>query len=466
MINRQDDQDYFRFEARHSGTVTVSLDADDHFQPQLGSSVATPANDSLRMSVLAGQSYEFYVTSLSGIGRYRAQLQLRPSNDIRVSDRSVQLLGTPSDDQFEVSLGATYTVSINGVSYSFSPTEVNDIRIAAGQGHDHLRVVGSDGHDDIVLRYDGVELAAKDVTVVARSVEESIVEGGGGTDTATFHDSPGDDWLTAYQDNVSLAGDRFRHRVLGVGKVHAYSVSGGTDRAYLHDSALNDSFEAWPRVGHMRAASFTHSVHSFARVYAYADQGGDDRAVLHDSWGDDNFVSYPDYGRLSGTEFSIWAQAFEQVEAIAENGGIDRAFLYDSDGDDVFTSAADASSLTGPGFSNRAVGFERVYGYASRGLDAAYLHDSTEDDLVRSTANTIRLDNSGYARIAERFDRVSLDATAGGRDRAKIVGGTGSERPRLVLLSQQAYLTSIDALMSMRGIESWKLDAGIEQLLS
>jgi hypothetical protein len=285
----------------------------------------------------------------------------------------------------------------------------------------------------------------------------------GGSDTAIFYDSPSSDVFTAYADYnstgkslASLTGSYgsyssgYSNSAKGFRTNVAYSTNGGSDTAYFYDSPGNDTFTAYAdynKTGKPFATmtgtyggGFANSATGFATNVAYSTNGGSDTASFYDSPGNDTFVAYGDYNgagktfaELSGTYgggYADSANGFATNVAYAVNGGSDTASFYDSPGNDTFSAYADYlasgkeyASMTGAyggGFANSASGFSTMDGYSTNGgSDTANLYDSPGNDTLYTDLAIAQLygNSGGYSEQASGFSIVNAFGTLGGTNK-------------------------------------------------
>lgn len=151
----------------------------------------------------------------------------------------VHLQGTAEDDLVVV-MPASGVVQVNGVSQQFQGEAVN-IEFDGLAGNDTVTISGTSADETAELWPDHSVFTSQSLSVTAANVESTMVVGGGGSDTATFHDSAGNDQFVAAPDAATLQGDGFLTQALGFCTVNAFARQGGSDVAKLYDSAQTDS---------------------------------------------------------------------------------------------------------------------------------------------------------------------------------------------------------------------------------
>lgn len=425
------DPSWYSVSATHSGVLTIQttmLESSasvrlllfDGAQSALGVLEADNSTDRLDLQVEAGEVYHF---SLTGSG----SADLRLVNLLQQDGKIVTIDGTAGDDHFEVTVGSSYQVDINGVAYSFALADVSAIRFDGGAGNDTATLTGTTGDETATLDPGSATLAGAGYQINVENSECIVVSGGGGNDTAFLYDSAGDDTFTADPTFGQLSGLGYDNRVNGFAAVHAYATAGGNDTAHLDDSAGDDTFLATAQYGRLYGDGFVLRAKFFDAVYAHATAGGYDAATFYDSIGNDAFYATPLDARLSGEGFLNRAQSFDAVYAISLVGD-DTAQLFDSAGNDLFVASPTEAELSGDGFKTHLIGFHSVQAYATAGgYDTAQLYDSSGNDVFVATAQHGRLSGSGYVLRTEYFDAVHAYATAGGDDTAYLYGSSGDD---------------------------------------
>jgi hypothetical protein len=229
---------------------------------------------------------------------------------------------------------------------------------------------------------------------------------GGGT--AGFFDSPGNDSFYAYADynttGQTLAGmygnygsyaGGYSNSASGFATNLAYSTNGGSDTAAFFDSPGNDTFYAYADYNKSGqtlagmygsygsyASGYSNSAKGFSTNLAYSTNGGSDTAVFFDSPGNDTFYAYADYNNggqtLAGmygsygnyaSGYSNSAKGFGTNIGLSGNGGSDTASLYDSPGNDTLYTDAAIASLYGDNgaYVEQAIGFAVVNAFGTAG---------------------------------------------------------------------------------------------------
>ena len=195
-----------------------------------------------------------------------------------------------------------------------------------------------------------------------------------------------------------------------------YSTNGGSDTAYFFDSPGNDTFYAYAglqqqrqaRGGHVRQlrrhGRIANAASGFATNAGYASNGGSDTAYFFDSPGNDTFYAYADYNRqrqaVGGHVRQLRRRVFQFGQRLRH-----RCRLFDHwrqryglflrlagqrhvlclRGLPITAAsrwrACTAATPASAAYSNSASGFATNIGYStSGGNDTAYFYDSPGND--------------------------------------------------------------------------------------
>ena len=283
----------------------------------------------------------------------------------------------------------------------------------------------------------------------------------GGSDTAYFYDSPGNDTLYAYADYQNSGqtaagmygsyGGGYANAACGFATNVGYSTNGGSDTAYFYDSPGNDAFYAYADYNDSGQTSagmygtyltggnylqYANSAVGFATNVGYSTEGGRDWADLFGAPQSSNtyyaYIDYGDsgtpaagmYGGFGGGYFNM-AYGFVTNIGYSLNGGSDTAYFYgSSDGDDVFSADANGNGsgqtsagmgdTSGKAYANGAYGFGTNLGYSTGGT--AYLYGSSGNNALYTDLAIAELygsngfSSAGYGEQASGFAVVDASA--------------------------------------------------------
>lgn len=208
----------------------------------------------------------------------------------------------------------------------------------------------------------------------------------------------------------------------------AYQGNGGGDTVSLFDSSGNDTFHSRPGevVAWNDTGTWTVQADGYSTLHVYSMVGGQDTAFLYDSVGSDKFKAEPGVAKmLRHGDYYNRVKGFSQVRGLSTNGGNDVALLQGTDGDDQLTAQQDETRIVGQSYDVSARGFGSTTVWAMGGHDVAVMTDSALDDTVRARSHKVNMwagdaSSPEYEIVARGFDYVSLLATEGGYDKAKL----------------------------------------------
>ncbi len=474
-VGSLDDDDWFRFTAAATGSVTVQARADGDLVPQwqLSGATRSPAGgDVLSFNVIAGQTYNLGLATGDGLGHYTLEFNLEPDTsyldwgtvrqqrrdgnridaagqwfavtaaadgvltteaffapgdanvDLKLFDAGHVLVagsyGAGSYERIDVSARAGETFYLHAYARSGASDRV-DFRVTnlLARNGEAVHVLGTAGDDSFLFS----TAATHRITVNgvlyqfdSAAVRSVTFDGLGGSDRAEIHGTDGDDVVVLRAGSAELDGPGYQVRTIRVEAALVHG-QGGSDRASFYDSAGDDTFIASPLAGRMFGTGFDHRVQGFDQIEGFATGGGTDVARLYDSAGNDDFVANLVAGRLSGVGFSNRARFFEQLHAYATAGGLDVAKLFDSPGNDTFVAGPAGGTLYGDGFLTEARSFDGLHAYATAGgNDVARLSGSAGNDILVVTSTHGALFGAGYYNRAKFFEEIHADGQSGGND--------------------------------------------------
>ena len=387
---------FYRIRTVHDGMLSLQVDTptppksarlklyDDNpaetagLTPLEQSALDEDANQRIDWAVAAGETYYVEVYGSN------PDFDFRIANLVHHDGATVTVQGTDGDDVFAFAPTGSYLVTINGVAYHFDDAEVNAVQFDGSEGNDTASIDDSSGNDVYTATPDYAQMVSPDVTVLAESCSEvHAYARHGGTDTAIFIDSPGNDKAKAEDgDTVKRYSSNrsYYNRAKFFETVEVNFSEGGTKGdARMWDSPASDIFDGMP--GNCRYYSedtaFDVTVLGADFVTAYSKNGGDDKLILHDSPGDDVFRGKAHKVELfdrdsGGKVHKITARGFNDVTAYADQGGRDIAKLYDSTLDDLWEAEySEGETWSKMTSTNRALyeamAFEQVKGYSLNG---------------------------------------------------------------------------------------------------
>lgn len=288
-------------------------------------------------------------------------------------------------------------------------------------GEDEARLYGSHGDDQFTGQPHEGTLISNGSRTTVQNFDRVRIQGRGGIDRATLHDSADNNHFFGLSEYSLLRGKDFEQYLADFEDVRVYSTAGGSDVARLYDSASDDTFVGLSDYSLIESKTHRIYANGFDKVRAVSSQGGTDTARLIDSPTSDEFFGLPTYAVMRGSGFDNYVEGFAKVKAHAFRGGQDRARLYGSPGNDVFYALPEYSLMFGATYSNYAAGFEVVQGFGHQGgYDEARLFDSADNDVLSLSSHQGTMSGAGYTTSATGFNTLFVQAQRGGDDRAMI----------------------------------------------
>jgi hypothetical protein len=469
-INTLDDQDVYRFTADASGVLSLEASSDWiedlswSFQAS-GQQLSSHAAGEESIQLVAGQQYEFIISSGQSIGPASFELSFEATDDGGSGFNNATPLGSTEYLESSVNAGSSYSAlatrdgtftilwnnpdaasgalvaSAGGQTFSTSDWNAGELRldftVQAGQEVQFTLPGSSQNSGDIVLANllsqsgseidvggtlgkeqfslqlgDQIQIGIGQIEYdfSAATVTQIHIDGGGNLDEIRVEGSEGIDRVHLRPGDATitspLSGGTLDVEIQGVEHV-AYAGGGGTDRVYLYDSDTDDTLRAYPGRAELTGVGYQFEVEDISRIFIHATGGGQDFAYLYDSSGDDHLSARPQFTSLSGDGFFNYVRGFERVYAYANAGGHDSAELYDSADSDRFLTSGVSASVIGPGFSSYVRNFEEVEAIANAGgNDRATLYGESGSTSWQQGADFVSFDEATWQREARGFESI------------------------------------------------------------
>jgi len=387
---------------------------------EVGRSSTGNDNERIDVTVATDEIYRFVVSGDN------PAVSFRVTNLLEEDGSQVTVWGTEYNDDFEVTAGSTHRVVVNGTSYDFDSTLVDDIIVDGLDGFNQVVVTGSAADETVTLWPFEGEVVGPDYRIDLYTFESVTVDGGGGYDEAHLHDTADDDQFVGTPVAGIMSNEDFENIVKNFDSVEAHST-GGIDVARLYDSPQNDTYRATPEEASLSGPDFDNRAVGFAGVHAFSTAGGSDVAECYDSSGDDTFLAGSVEGALYGDGFYNRAKFFDNCQAFASDG-YDVAELYDSPGNDTFYAEPGSGSMNGAGYVVGAEAFEVLRGLAyAGGNDVARIVDSQGDDNLYGSPGSLTMYAGGFASSAENFEQTTVSTYPSGTDVARLSDSPGDD---------------------------------------
>ena len=213
----------------------------------------------------------------------------------------------------------------------------------------------------------------------------------GGTDSAVFHGSAGNDKFKSYEEYVRLRAvdSRYTLRAKKFDTIVGDTGSGGKDLAVFNGSDGNDTFTylGADNSTRLEGKRRDHTATGFRSVIAYSGGGVNDIAYFTDTPKTQDILYLRSHkAQLAGEDVKITARTFDHVYATASEGGFDIVRIYDTAGDEHLEVAGDTARLYRRNGAEldllyEAIGFERVKAHRTQGNDTSDIGEHTMDLL-------------------------------------------------------------------------------------
>jgi hypothetical protein len=243
-----------------------------------------------------------------------------------VSGSTLFVYGTSGNDSFDFTAGGTSnTVTLNGASYTIDPSQIHKVYFYGEGGTDRATLTDTLNKASANFYPHFATLSGLNYYVAVNHTAYKFAFGKSG-DTASFHDSPGNDIFYAGKGSAGMydSGLTYLNSATGFSINNGYSAHGGTDTARFYDSPGDDTYFAGQGYAGMFDSADTYSNYAkgFAITHGYSSQGGSDTAHLFDSNAAGTSIGGTFFGngadaRLIGYHYDNTATGFGDVEAYA-----------------------------------------------------------------------------------------------------------------------------------------------------
>ena len=289
------------------------------------------------------------------------------------STHTLTVTGTSGNDTFRFSqvttsaangvLTSVYTFTVNGSSVSYTSSQVTSVVVNGGGGTDSATLVTND-------TYVGADQKTHE------TVEQILMNAGS----------------TVLQKMDSHNNSTPFLTLTGFANVTA--TMGHADSAQMYDGAGANTFTTSGLTSTMTGSGYSNTVSGARTVIGHADNGTGDKAYHYDGSGPSTFISSGTaYSLMQGTDnglsFYNLAVGFTTNYGIARHKSQDIAIFYDSPGTDVFVGTTGYSYMYSDDASgnfamfNAAQGFGKVYAYSFvGGIDYYYNYDPSVNFVV------------------------------------------------------------------------------------
>ena len=328
------------------------------------------------------------------------------------------IAGTDGDDIFLYRV-ATRLAIVNGLAY-FIPMDVNLVEFDGADGDDRFDLIGSPGDElaltrpkQVFFEYDASHTGF-DVTGV--DMETVILDGNGGSDTATLRDTIGakDEKLFARPaiNNALLFANDGSYFTSLFGFSVTTLFSAGNDFAKFFDSPSAEVAIVRPGNASLSSQGLLTNVQSFDSFLAQSLTGNDIANVFGTANVD--FLT----ARNGFTVMSAGGQdlLFDSYATVNANGlqGDDLVRFNGNAGDDLLVATGTTASFTTGVSVINTVSFGRLIADARTGAnDRAILTGTAGPDGFAGSPNFGELTGTGFFHRTNNFDRITINGLGG-----------------------------------------------------
>ncbi len=462
-IGKINDVDFFKFTASQTGIVRFQINSThqlDAILNVIGSNSTVNGNE-VTFNVQAGQQYTFSIATRNGTGHYTINTSLESGNTVSLHNGVLTVNGSAGNDVVAINMNNGVSVSLNGVSYSYSASQVQSIQIHSRGGNDSLSLnLGS--HSDVVTtRTDRVTVTNGAYQLAANGFKSIAVDGGAGSNSITMHDSVGNDLFVANGSNWTLSGGGVSATASNFKTVTAVA-SGGHDEARFTGTAGNDAFTVRDGRTTMATAHSTVAGQGFETT-RLDGAGGHDTVRIIESAGDRRFDLYYGYAFVQNVNRTIESVNMDRIDILAQTS-IANVRIFDSAADDRFVVNNHITTMISPNFVANAAGFKDTTIISNQGNDFALIFDSKGDDHFSTSGNRTDFVAPRWKVTTFGVHRVNSVSIYGGQDTASLQGSNGNDT--LIVNREAATISNSDQFRRIIGFHRTDVDlmAGNDQV--
>jgi len=402
---------WFSMTSTQAGLLTAVADPRNPGTPSLGlydsmsstTPLATGTEDdgTWRLDYATAADQEYFLK----LGGTSNSVDMLLANLFNKTGTTATVGGTSFLDEYEFNAGASRVVTVNGIKYAYSNSELTNVTID-GEGGLNTVVLRDSPGDDTLLASPGQAVLSNgegdsepNFTVTATGMVDVQVYGtAGGTDAATLNGSDGADKLKVYDDFARLrtqgGATAVRAKLFDTVNAAVDAGDGSKDVAVFRSTTQDDTFNFNGAANSARIQSALRDVtgKGFDKILAYGEGGNNDVARFTDMPGTEKDVFYMRNHKteLVAANVSVTARAFDEVHATASQDGDNVARLYDTAQDEHFEFVGNAARVY------RESGSARDLRYAAVGFDLVKAHRSEGDDTVDEQTYTYELIKRGF----------------------------------------------------------------------
>ena len=350
---------------------------------------------------------------------------LRMTNLISLDNSRLTVFGTSGNDRVEIVTGTQWAVEVNGIAYSFSGSEIQEVVMGGGAGHDTLKVILGQGNHDVHMQPNGISITGQNIRINGGSFETLIATAGTGQNNLWMTGTAGSDTLTSSGNMFALTGSGYGNYGIAFKSVIVNGL-GGIDTANLQGTSGNDQLAVATTWANMVTGNSNMVAVQFEQI-RFSGLAGDDLVNLHDSTGNDRYTIGNYRANAQVGQVSVSADGVERVNAFSHSGQ-DTVQFTDTAGNDQFYSSERMGMIDGNGFRGYATGMNTISVESKLGgNDTAQLTDSQGNDDVWMTGGQSVIASGASRTTTTGFSRTNIVSSLGGTDTVNMYGTTGQD---------------------------------------
>jgi hypothetical protein len=412
-IGRVSDNDFFRFTAAASGEVTFTLNTIGNLEGKWHTpDGGTVSGQTVKLNVVAGQTYRIGLGTSDGIGKYTIEAKLtpavtpppdtpnppvNPTNPTNPNPKPPTTPQPPSTPQ---------TPAITANWGAVAASRFNDVNLASASQYYQITATRT-GTLTVEAFFNA---AAGNVDLEVYDSQNRLI-----ASSATAGNSERID-LNAVAGSVYYVRAKGTNRDVDFRLTNLVTVSG--TQVNVAGTAGSDSY-TWTHTGTQQQVTVNGVGYSFAATAQVQIQGGSGSDSIHivGGAGAEQIVTRPDRVELVGANYRLTATSVEQT--LVQGDYLDRVTMYDSLGVDHLEANSSGVSLIGVGYQTRVDGIREVRVISSGGSDTARLTGTAGNDTLTINQGTRTLTNSRFQLQVVNFSTVSFFGQ-GGNDTVQI----------------------------------------------
>lgn len=486
VIGKKSDVDSFSFTAGRTGRMTLTFETTHDLQArvQLAGNNLQWSGNSVSFDVVAGQEYNFAVSTADGIGHYRMTAEIRGAVatdwglvqdnlrtgvavngptlyqiqagqsglltvsglassgqvSLRILDQNMQEIhagpmgSAGSRIDFEAAAGEKFYIQLNGTG-TVDLRTTNLISLDSGR----LAIHGTAGNDRIQIQTGGewsVEINGMAYRFAGSEVQQVLLNGNGQSDRLELRLADGNHQVQIQNGTVWCGGSGFTLSASSIetAVVHAGT---GTNHLFLGGTASVDRLSNSGNMVSLTGGGWAAHGVGFTSVHADG-RGGADQADLQGTQGADRLGAGTGWLQMTAGTTNLLAVQYEQIR-FAGGAGTDHVNLHGSSGDDQFTIGNYHGSARIGNVQVEISGAESIHAFGRGGTDRVTWRDTAGNDSLFAGGRTSFIAGGGFSGYAEGMSVIEASSSSG-NDLAQMADTAGSDQAWMT--HQQTILVS------------------------